>query len=109
MKTNFLFAIFPYVAVGLLAVGTVVRFLLLRKHPEIISAETAEAKAVFAGNRLWKISLVFLLAGHAIALVMPRALLQWNTSSTRLYLLEGAAFAIGCAALAGWLVIVWRN
>lgn len=109
MKTDFLFAIFPYIAFGLLAAGTAVRYLLLRKQPEVISAETADAKAVFAGTRLWQISLVFLLAGHAIALLMPRALLQWNTSSTRLYLLEGAAFVIGCAALAGWLIVLWRN
>lgn len=109
MKTNFLFAIFPYIAFGLLAVGTITRYLLLRKQPEIISAETSEAKNVFAGNGLWKISLLFLFAGHAIALLMPRALLQWNTSSTRLYLLEGAAFVIGCAALAGWLIVLWRN
>lgn len=109
MKTNFLFAIFPYIAFGLLAAGTAVRYLLLRKQPEVISAETADAKAVFAGNRLWQISLVFLFAGHAIALFMPRALLQWNTSGTRLYLLEGTAFVIGCAALAGWLIVLWRN
>jgi len=109
MKLNFLFAIFPYVALGLLAVGTAVRYLLFRKQPEIVSSEVREAKVLFAGNRLWQISLAFLLAGHLIALIMPRALLQWDSSRTRLYLLEGAVFAIGCAALAGWLVILWRN
>ncbi|HEY6350835.1 MAG TPA: respiratory nitrate reductase subunit gamma [Candidatus Angelobacter sp.] len=109
MKLNFLFAIFPYVAPGLLVVGTAVRYLLLRKHPEIISAEIKEVKASLAGNRLWQISLVFLVVGHLIALVMPRMLLQWNSSHTRLYLLEGAAFAIGCAALAGWIVVLWRS
>jgi nitrate reductase gamma subunit len=109
MKLNFLFAIFPYVALGLLAAGTVVRYFLFRKQPDAVSSEVAEAKTVFAGNRLWQISLAFLLAGHAIALVMPRMLLQWNSNRMRLYLLEGVAFAIGCAALAGWLFLLWRN
>ncbi|HEY6248863.1 MAG TPA: respiratory nitrate reductase subunit gamma [Candidatus Angelobacter sp.] len=109
MKLNFLFAIFPYIALGSLAVGTVARYLLFRKQPEFISAETAEAKAIFRGNRLWQISLVFLLAGHAVAFVAPRLMLQWNASSMRLYLLEGAAFVIGCAALAGWFFVLWRN
>ena len=68
MKTNFLFGIFPYIALGLLAAGTFVRLLLFRKQPEIISSEIAQGKAVFAGNRLWRISLVFLLIGHGIAL-----------------------------------------
>lgn len=109
MKANFLFGIFSYVALGLLAVGTVVRFLLFRKQPEIISNEVAQAKAFYAGNRLWQISLVFLLIGHGIALAIPRMLLVWNSNSVRLYLLEGAAFVVGCAALAGWLAVLWRT
>ena len=109
MKTNFLFGIFPYIALGLLAVGTVVRLLFFRTQRQIISSEVAQAKGFFAGNRLWQISLVFLLIGHGIALAMPRMLLVWNSSSVRLYLLEGAAFVVGCAALAGWLAVLWRS
>ena len=109
MKTNFLFGIFPYIALGLLAGGTVVRFLLLRKQPEVFSSELAQAQAVFGGNRLWRISLVFLLIGHGMVLAMPRMVLVWNSSSTRLYLLEGAAFTVGCAALAAWFALLWRS
>lgn len=109
MKTNFLFGVFPYIALGLLAVGTVVRFLLFRKQPGIISSEVTQAKTAFAGNRLWQISLVLLLIGHGIALTMPRMLLAWNSRSTRLYLLEGAALVAGCAALAGWFAVLWRS
>lgn len=109
MKNNFLFAIFPYIAFGLLAAGTLVRYLLFRKQKEVMAAEIAEARAVFSGNRLWRISLVFLLVGHGIALLAPRMLLSWNHSSLRLSMLEAAFFVIGCAALAGWLVVLWRN
>lgn len=109
MKTNFLFGIFPYIALGLLAVGTVVRFLLFRKQPEIISSEITQAKIVFAGSGLWRISLVFLLIGHGMALAAPRMVLAWNSSSSRLYLLEGAAFTVGCAALGGWSALLWRS
>lgn len=109
MKLDFLFGIFPYIAMGLLVVGTAVRHLLLRKQPNIISSELADAKSLFGGNQLWQISLVLLVGGHAIAIIAPRSVLLWDGSRIRLYLLEGAAFTAGFAALAGWLVVLWRN
>ncbi len=109
MKTDFLFAVFPYVAVGLLAAGIFVRYLLLRKQAAAMSAEISEARAVFATGRLWRVSLLLLIAGHLIAVVLPGAILAWNGNRFRLYLLEGIAFAIGVAALGGWLALMWQN
>jgi nitrate reductase gamma subunit len=107
MKKDFLFGIFPYVAVGLLAVGILVRYLLLRRQGT--AADVSPARAVFASGRLWPFSLLLLFAGHLIVVLAPRSLLLWNGSKGRLYLAEGAAFAIGVAALAGWLALMGRN
>jgi nitrate reductase gamma subunit len=109
MKIDFLFAVFPYLALALLVVGIAVRYLLLRKQSAIVSAEISQARAVFAAGRLWRISLLLLIAGHLIAIIAPRAILQWNAGRSRLYLLEGIAFALGIATFAGWLSLMWRN
>lgn len=109
MKADFLFAVFPYIAIGLLVAGIAVRYLLLRRQSASVPAEVAEAQAVFASGRLWQLSLVLLAAGHLIAIVAPQAILSWNASHNRLYLLEGVGFVIGVVALLSWLGLVWRN
>lgn len=107
MKIDFLFGILPYVSLGLLIVGILVRYLLLEKQG--ISAEVTQAWNGFATGRLWQVSLLLLMAGHLIVAVVPGSVLSWNASRARLYLLESAAFAVGMAAFAGWLALVWRN
>jgi nitrate reductase gamma subunit len=109
MKTDFLFGIFPYIAFGLLAAGIVVRYLLVRRQSATVPQEVSQAMAVFGNGWLWKISVLFLAVGHLISLAAPQAILTWNASLGRLYLLEGISFAVGIAALAGWLVLMWRN
>jgi nitrate reductase gamma subunit len=108
MNSDLLFAVWPYVAMGLLCFGIVFRFLLLRTRMAIVKARLHESSAVFAGSRLWRISLLFLLFGHLAGLALPREILLWNSSAVRLYLLESFAFAIGISALAGWAMLVWR-
>jgi nitrate reductase gamma subunit len=107
MKSEFLFGIFPYVALGLLAAGILLRYFLLKGNA--VSAEVSQARIVFASGRLWLGSLLLLIAAHLIMAAAPQSLLLWNASRTRLYLLESVAFAAGVAALAGWLALLWRN
>jgi nitrate reductase gamma subunit len=108
MNSDFLFAVWPYFATGLFCFGLVFRFLLQRKRIATVKAKLVESSAVFAGSRLWRISLLLLLFGHVAGLAFPRQILLWNGSVVRLYVLEGFAFAIGALALAGWATLVWR-
>lgn len=109
MKINFPFSAWPYISISLLMVGLAVRYLQARRQMASLSTEIAEARNVFAGSMLWRISLVFLLGGHLMALLFPRALLAWNANTLRLYLLEGFSFVVGLAALGCWLVLLWRH
>lgn len=110
MKMDLLFGIFPYVAIGLLVVGLAVRYLLVSRQSATISEEeVSQAQAVFASGGLWKASLLLLAAGHFIAILAPQAILSWNASRGRLYLLEAIGFVLGIAALAGWLALMRRN
>jgi nitrate reductase gamma subunit len=46
---------------------------------------------------------------HLAGLLFPRQITAWDLSPTRLYLLEGAAFALGLGTLAGWARLMWRQ
>ena len=108
MNSDFLFAVWPYLASASLCFGVVFRFLLERKRIPVVKAKLEESSVIFAGSRLWRMSLLFLLFGHIAGVALPQQILLWNGSTVRLYLLEGFAFAIGALALAGWAMLVWR-
>jgi len=110
MKSSFLFAVWPYIAVVCLLLGTAVRyFIFVRRHVVAASAEMADARTIFGGGKLWTISLLALLAGHMAGLLFPRAVLHWNAIPARLYLLEALAFVAGLTALVSWAVLAWRH
>ena len=108
MGNNSLFVLWPYVAVALLMVGTLLRYLLVSRQPSVLAAEIADAKEVFRGRLFW-ISMFALLAGHIAGALFPRAVLSWNSSTAGLYLLEGLALAAGLVAIASSAVLIWRH
>jgi nitrate reductase gamma subunit len=109
MKTNFLFAAWPYIALSLLLVGISVRYILDRRQMGAVARDMAEARALFGGGNIWRASLLLLFAAHLAGMLFPRAILWWNGSVSRLYLLEGAGFIVGSAALACLCVLAWRH
>jgi len=106
---NLLFSAWPYIAVSLLVIGTVVRYLLERRQMDVVRQEMTEAWALFGGALIWKIAALFLVIAHAALLLLPRAVLSWNSNWGRLYLLEVLLFAAGIAALIGLGRVVWRH
>src|SRR5258707_5014553 len=108
MKTDILFATWPYVALGASAGGLVVRYLLLRRRIDAAKTESGQAMAIFAGGPVWRISLCILLAIHVVVLAAPQAILAWNGVPLRLYVLEGSGFLFGSLALGGWAEVMWR-
>jgi nitrate reductase gamma subunit len=108
MGNNSFFVSWPYVAIALLVLGTLLRYLLVSRRPSVLAAAIADAKAVFGGRLFW-ISIFVLLAGHLVGLLFPQAVLSWNSSTAGLYLLEGVAFAAGLAAVAGSAALIWRH
>ncbi|MGA9669253.1 MAG: respiratory nitrate reductase subunit gamma [Terracidiphilus sp.] len=108
MGNNSLFVLWPYIAVALLVVGTLLRYLLVSRRPSILAAEIAEAKEAF-GDRLFWVSMFVLVAGHFAGALFPRAVLSWNNNIAGLYLLEGLAFTVGLTAVAGSASLIWRH
>ena len=109
MNRNLLFSAWPYVATALFLTGMAVRYLLDRKHTTVVKEEMAEAWAVFRGSRVWRVSVMVLLLGHACALLFPQTLLAWDRRPERLYLLEAFALTAALAAVAGAATLLWRH
>ncbi len=104
-----LFVVFPYVAISLAVVVSVIRW---RRHPFSVSAlssQLLESRKLFWGSVSfhWGISLVLL--GHLAALLVPRGFELWNGAPARLYLLEATGFALGLWALFGVVVLIYRR
>ena len=109
MKPNFFFAAWPYIALLLLLVGIGVRYFLDRRQMDAVGKEMSEAWAVFAGGKIWRTSLFLLFVVHLTGLLFPHAILWWNGSTGRLYLLEGIGFILGITALVCWCSLTWRH
>jgi nitrate reductase gamma subunit len=104
-----LFVIFPYVAITLAVVGTIVRW---RRHPFTVSAlssQLLESRRLYWGSVAfhWGISLILL--GHLAALFVPRGFELWNAVPVRLYLLEGTGLALALWTLFGLTVLIYRR
>ena len=104
-----LFVVFPYVAIVLAIVITVIRW---RRHPFSVSAlssQLLEKRKLFWGSVSfhWGISLVLLL--HLAALIVPRGFELWNGAPLRLYLLEATGLALALWAGVGLGVLLYRR
>lgn len=109
MRVSFLFAGWPYIALSLLAIGLAVRYVLEQKRMDAVRTEMAEAWNVFSGAKTWRAGIALLLLVHAAVLLLPQAVLAWNTNPLRLYLFEAITFGAGLAALSGWAKLTWRQ
>jgi nitrate reductase gamma subunit len=113
VKDSSLFILGPYLAVAVLIAGLLVRYVLATRQPDSLKEKVQQAKAMFGGElwngKLWKISLLVLLVVHLALLLLPRAVLSWDGSPARLYLLEGLAFLAGLAAVASGAKLIWRH
>jgi nitrate reductase gamma subunit len=104
-----LFGVLPYVAIVLCAAGTTERLL---RHPASLTSRSTQ----FLENRqhFWAMvpfhyGILVVLAGHLAAGLMPRAILAWNASLTRLYALEATGLACGLLAAIGLALALVRR
>jgi nitrate reductase gamma subunit len=108
VKTSF-FVLWPYAAFALLVAGTLLRYLMVWQRRSELADELSEAWDIFRGNKLWRLSLLVLLAEHLVGLLFPHAVLRWNSVPARLYANEGLLFVAGCVAVLTGGVLVWKQ
>ena len=106
---NVLFAVFPYVALVLFFLVTIQRYRQRSFSYSSLSSQFLENRHHFWGTVPFHWGILFVLAGHVVAFLTPRALLLWNGHPVRLWILEVTALAAGLLVLVGLVNIVVRR
>ncbi len=104
-----LFVALPYAALVLFFVGTIVRY---RSRPfsySSLSSQFLENRHHFWAQVPFHYGILYVLTGHLVAFLFPRAILGWNAAPTRLYLLEVTGLAAAALAFVGLVNIVLRR
>ncbi|MGI9604993.1 MAG: respiratory nitrate reductase subunit gamma [Acidimicrobiales bacterium] len=110
MTTNeLLFGIFPYVALALMVVVTIIRW---RRHPftvSSLSSQLLESRRLYWGSVPFHWGLSLVLLAHLGALLVPRGFEVWNGAPLRLYALEATGLALGLWAAFGLFNLMYRR
>jgi nitrate reductase gamma subunit len=104
-----LFVALPYVALVVFFGGTILRY---RRRPftySSLSTQFLENRRHFWAQVPFHYGLLVVLAGHAVAFLIPKGVLWWNSVPARLYVLEASALAVGILAFVGIVNIVVRR
>ncbi len=109
MADFFLFGIFPYIALVMAVGGSIWRYARNQFTFSSVSSQFLENRQLFWGSVPWHYGIIAILAGHLVAIFLPSAVATFNSVPLRLYILEGAAFALGLLVLAGLVVLLLRR
>jgi nitrate reductase gamma subunit len=104
-----LFGVMPYAALALLLAGTIERLL---RHPSSLTSRGSqflEDRRHFWALVPFHYGLLVVLAGHIAAFLVPSAIVGWNASLARLYVLEATGLACGLLAAIGLAQAIVRR
>ena len=104
-----LFGVFPYVAIALAVILTIIRYSTNRYSVSSLSSQFLESKRLFWGSLSFHWGILIVLAGHLIGLLFPRSVMAFNAVPVRLAILEITALAFGILALIGIVLLCGRR
>jgi len=104
-----LFVVLPYVALFTAAAGMTYRYWKQPRTVSSFSSQLLESRKQFWAVVLFHYGVLATLIGHAIGLLWPRQVLQWNAQPLRLYVLEALAIALGTTAFLGIVLAITRR
>lgn len=108
-QDQLIFGAFPYAAILLAVIVTIIRFTSSRFSYSSLSSQFLERKQLFWGSIGWHYGIIILFFGHLIAFLIPRSVLAWNGVPWRLYVLECSALACGLLVLWGMISLIIRR
>ena len=106
---QFLYGVFPYLALTLAIVGSIWRYFSNRFSYSSLSSQFLENRQLFWGSVPWHYGILVILTGHLVAFLIPRSVLAWNGHPWRLYVLEASALAFGFLTLWGLIALIFRR
>lgn len=104
-----LYGALPYAATVVFLIVTIQRYRQRSFTYSSLSSQFLENQHHFWGSVPFHYGLLVVLAGHLLALLLPRAVLWWNAEPLRLYALEITGLAFALLALVGLVNIVVRR
>jgi nitrate reductase gamma subunit len=109
MWDTFLYAVIPYLAVGIAIVGGIARYRIDRFSYSSQSSQFLESRALFWGSVAWHYGILLVLGAHVVALVFWDGWATVVSEPTRLYSLEVAGLALSLLAFFGLALLIGRR
>lgn len=104
-----LYIAFPYVACTLLVLVAISRYLNKPFSVSSLSSQFLESRKHFWGLVPFHYGMLWVLALHLLALLIPQGIMLWNGAPLRLWALEVSGFAAAILAIAGLATIMVRR
>ncbi len=104
-----LFGAFPYVALVLLLVISIVRY---RQRPftvSSLSSQFLEGRRLFWGSVPFHLGILTLFLGHLTGFLIPRQVQVFASTPLRLLVLELTGFVAALLMMAGLVLLLWRR
>jgi len=105
MRNDLLFGVFPYLALGLLAVVPLLRVASPAAQRQSLPAALRDTRHLYLGSFAWRLALGLILLGH-LGLLLPSPRGLWGHVPGGTMTLEASAFGLSLLALAGWASLV---
>ncbi|MCA9314024.1 MAG: respiratory nitrate reductase subunit gamma [Planctomycetes bacterium] len=104
-----LYAVLPYIAMFVFFLMTIYRYRTQSFSYSSLSSQFLENDKHFWSTVPFHYGILFVLLGHVVAFLVPRAILAWNGSPLRLMILEVTAMAAGLLTLVGLVSLIVRR
>ena len=104
-----LFGALPYVSFVIFLVVTIQRYRQRSFTYSSLSSQFLENQQHFWSSVPFHYGILFVLAGHLLALLLPSSILWWNAQPLRLFALEITGLAFAVLALVGLVNVLVRR
>ena len=104
-----LYGVFPYVAMFVFFLVTIQRYRSQKFTYSSLSSQFLENDKHFWATVPFHYGILFVLLGHVVAFLFPRAILAWNGDPVRLVILELSALIGGLLTLVGLVNLIIRR
>ena len=104
-----LFVVLPYLAFALFLLVSIRRYIRESFTFSSLSSQFLENQHHFWGLVPFHYGIIVVLTGHAVAFLIPREILWWNSVPLRLYILEISAFVFALLTLVGLIGVIVRR